>query len=80
VLVTFFGFHPVVPSVFDGVSVLDCGTSSTLHGMKWSLFLKSYLMSAYEAVSRDALQISIEDPYIRMEFPANESGRSFNSI
>lgn len=39
------------------------------YGMKWSLFLKSFLMGAYELVSRDKLKIGVTEAYVGLELP-----------
>ena len=44
----------------------------TLHhecGMKWSLFLKAYLTSAYEVISRERIRMTINDAYVGIELP-----------
>lgn len=38
-------------------------------GVKWSLFLKSYLTSAYEVISREKIQMTISDAWITIELP-----------
>jgi len=38
-------------------------------GLKWSLFLKSFLTGAYEVVSRDRLKISVTEAYVSVEVP-----------
>lgn len=38
-------------------------------GVKWSEFLRSYLSSAYEVVSRDKLELAITGDYVGIRFP-----------
>lgn len=38
-------------------------------GMKWSLFLKSFLTGAYEVVSHDRIKMDITDAYVSVELP-----------
>jgi hypothetical protein len=38
--------------------------------INWSIFLRSYLSGAYEVVSREKLQIEIENKVVRVKFPA----------
>ena len=38
-------------------------------GMKWSLFLKSYLTSAYELVSREKIKLTLNESYVSVELP-----------
>lgn len=44
------------------------------YSKKWSLFLKSYLASAYEVVSRDKLQIDVKDAFVIVRFPKSAIG------
>ncbi len=39
------------------------------YGLKWSLFLKSFLIGAYEVVSHDKLTIGVTDAYVSIELP-----------
>lgn len=41
------------------------------YGMKWSLFLRSFLISAYEVVSDDKMKIGITDTFLSVEFPSS---------
>jgi hypothetical protein len=38
-------------------------------GMKWSLFLKSYLTSAYELISREKIKLTPNESYVSVELP-----------
>jgi hypothetical protein len=47
----------------------------TLHhryGNKWSKFLRTYMSSAYEAISRDKLELTATDRYITLRLPEVE--------
>jgi hypothetical protein len=37
-------------------------------GRKWSIFVKSYILSAYGTISKDKIQIEIADQFIRIDF------------
>lgn len=37
--------------------------------MKWSLFLKSYLAGAYEAVTREKIKLTLNESYVGVELP-----------
>ncbi len=37
-------------------------------GRKWSLFVKSYTLSAHSAISKDKIDIEIADQFIRIDF------------
>lgn len=39
------------------------------YGLKWSGFLRSYLSSVYEAVSRNKLELLATDEYVSIRFP-----------
>jgi hypothetical protein len=39
------------------------------YGIKWSLFVKSFLTGAYEVVSRDRMKLGIADTYVSIELP-----------
>lgn len=39
------------------------------YGLKWSLFLKSFLTGAYEVVSHDRMKTSLTDAYVGIELP-----------
>jgi hypothetical protein len=44
----------------------------TLHhecGMKWSLFLKSFLTAAYEVMSKEKVRMVLNDTYVSLELP-----------
>ena len=37
-------------------------------GRKWSIFVKSYILSAYSTISKDRMKIEIVDQFIRIDF------------
>ncbi len=37
-------------------------------GRKWSLFVKSYILSAHSAISKDRIEVEIADQFIRIDF------------
>jgi len=41
-------------------------------GMKWSLFLRSYLTSAFEVVSHEKLKMTFNDSYVSLELPPSQ--------
>jgi hypothetical protein len=43
-------------------------TFSHPHGLKWSIFVKSYILSANDAVSKDKITIEIADQFVRIDF------------
>lgn len=38
-------------------------------GMRWSLFLKSFLTAAYEVISREKIRVVLNDTYVSLELP-----------
>ncbi len=38
------------------------------YGVRWSRFLKSYIVSAYGASSKNKINIEVEDQFIRIDF------------
>jgi hypothetical protein len=43
------------------------------YGPKWSVFLKAYLSSAYEIVSRNKLELSSANDYVSVRLPKTTS-------
>lgn len=39
-------------------------------GMKWSLFLRGYVTSAFEVVSHEKMKMTLDDSYISVELPS----------
>jgi hypothetical protein len=44
------------------------------YGPRWSIFVRSYLLSAYSTISKDKLDVEIGDQFIRIESTSSLSG------
>jgi hypothetical protein len=42
-----------------------------IYGLKWSKYVKAYILTAYSIISRDKIKIEITDQFIRIEFPVS---------